>query len=197
LQCKSIDERSQLGHFQDLPILFQFNSPKRCNTQKLETWTQFPFFQTERDSTSFDTEEAIAIDNYDFEKAQFLREARNELRTTLADDARRDYERELEAYTLRFSEILAAKKAKNETEFEKAQADANTRLRAKIDELSVIHREELRALEARWRAARDQVQQEAAKTVGALLSSSKLLAQIERYDQAISMRDRARATETV
>jgi hypothetical protein len=60
----------------------------------------------------------ITIDSHDFKKARFLREARNQVRPPTVEVATGHYERELEAYTQRFAEALAAKKAQNEATFE-------------------------------------------------------------------------------
>jgi hypothetical protein len=149
----------------------------------------------EGDYAMLDEVEQEAIQGYDYEKARFLFNAQRTLRSSRAKDATLHYERELENYTQQFTAVLARKKAANELQYEEELAKEKGRLENQINELTAAQEEELRGIEARWREARTFQERRLETTVTTLLRSSQLMARSRRFDDAISLRDRARATK--
>jgi DNA repair exonuclease SbcCD ATPase subunit len=139
--------------------------------------------------------EQEAIANYDYEQARFIVASRQKLRDENIAEATRHYEQELEEYNRKFSEILSKKKARNQEAYERDLEDAKQRLRKQIAELEAIQKNELNALQKRWQEARSYQQKQICQTVETLLSSSQLLAKAHRFDEAISMRNKAQMTQ--
>jgi hypothetical protein len=152
-------------------------------------------YPSEPNYSSLDADEDQAIMNYDYEKARFIVDSREQIRNTNVEDATRHYDQELVEYNRKISDILAKKKAINQTTHDAEIAWAKSRLRQQIVELAEVQKKELCALETRWREAREYERGQVAQTVVRLLSSSRLLAKSHRFEEAISMRDRARSTE--
>jgi hypothetical protein len=140
-------------------------------------------------------EEQAAIQNYDYEKAQFFAELRQTVRRSNAQDATAHYEQEFDKYHRKLAEILARKKAVNEVRYETELSLQKEQLERQVSELEAKQRAELQELEKRWREARAHERARVGETVVTLLASSRALAKSHRFDEAISLRDEARTTE--
>lgn len=152
--------------------------------------------QLKSQEADFDEQEIEAINGYDYEQALFLNQAREELRRTNVADATAHYEEQLEKCSRTYLERLDSKKDENRVQYEQALKEAQERLSERADALEASQMNDLRDLEGRWRAAREQEREQIAQTVETLLSSSQLLASSRHYHEAIEMRDKARALQS-
>lgn len=150
---------------------------------------------THQEFASMDAEENAAIEDYNYEQAMFIHNAKNQMQNTNIEDATKHYEAQLQAYKEKFEKILEEKKAENQRVFEEAVDAARARLKDRINDLAAAQQQELRDLEDRWREARDFQKAQIAKTVETLLTSSQFLARSQKFHEAIEMRDKARALE--
>jgi hypothetical protein len=139
--------------------------------------------------------ELAAIADYDYEKARFLATTRAELQTSNVVDATQHYQQQLAEYNNRCQQLLNDKKAANEQHYQEECGAAKRRLQKRVEELALLQEEELRELTGSWKEARRREQVAIEKTIAGLLSSSQLLAKSHRFQEAITMRDRARALE--
>jgi tetratricopeptide (TPR) repeat protein len=140
-------------------------------------------------------DEQAAIEAYDYEKAKFLAAAQTNLQNANVEDATHHYEQQLEEYNARLAQLLHDRKATNEQAYQDECAAAKDRLQRRVEELTLLQEGELRALEARWKEARQREHNQIQKTIDTLLSSSQLLAKSHRFQEAIAMRDKARALQ--
>ena len=142
-----------------------------------------------------DDDEARAIEEYNYEQAEFLYNSRCVMADAHVDEAKKHYEQQLTNYNNRFAELLEQKRNMNQQKYDSDCSEARERLRQRIDDLSAAQLNELHELEDRWREAREFQRAQIEKTVQTLLSSSQLLAKSHRYQEAIAMRDKARAIQ--
>ncbi|KAK8860200.1 hypothetical protein M9Y10_011864 [Tritrichomonas musculus] len=150
---------------------------------------------TNQKFNEIDADEARAIEEYDYEQAQFLYNSRCVMQDAHINEAKNHYEQQLQNYKERFAELLQKKQQENEDKFNHDCDEARQRLQQRIEDLDASQKAELRELEQRWREARNYQQKQVDKTVQTLLSSSQLLAKSHRYQEAIEMRDKARTMQ--
>lgn len=139
--------------------------------------------------------ENAAIDDFDYEQARFYHEAKKKMETKNVEEATKHYEQQLEDYKAKFEEILMKKKEENEKKYNEEVAAARERLRVRVNDISEEQKRELKELEERWREAREFQKAQIEKTVTTLLTSSQFLARSQKFDEAIEMRDKARALQ--
>jgi hypothetical protein len=147
------------------------------------------------DYVEIDRDEMIAIRNYDYEKAMFLAAAREEMQQSSLEEVTRHYQHELDAHNAKLLEELSAKKVLNATRFREDCQEALDNLRTVIDEMAASQRQELDDLAKQWNEARDFHQKQIQTAVDALLASSQRIAEARKYQEAIELRDKARALE--
>jgi uncharacterized protein YihD (DUF1040 family) len=176
-------------------MVYTWQGPKRTDFKKLCHSRQMSGNDLADAYQQFDIVEQEAIEGYDYEKAQFLFNAQCALRNAHSKHATEHYEHELDKYNQDFAAILARKKAANEEKYEQDMREERERLDKRITELEMAQKEELQVLEARWRNSREQQKRQVDDTVSALLGFSQLMAKSGRFDEAISLRDRARTTQ--
>lgn len=150
--------------------------------------------QTEK-YDDMDADEAKAIEEYDYEQARFLYNSKCVMKEAHVKEAKVHYEKQLSNYKDKFAELLTQKLQENQEKYDQDCEEARQRLQQRMDELAEAQKGELHELEERWREARAYQKEQINKTVRTLLSSSQLLAKSHRYDEAIDMRDKARALE--
>lgn len=150
---------------------------------------------TNQKFSEIDADELRAIEEYDYEQAQFLYNSRCVMQDAHINEAKNHYEQQLQNYKEKFAELLQKKQQENEDKFNHDCDEARQRLQQRIEELDASQKAELHELEQRWREARNYQQKQIDKTVRTLLSSSQLLAKSHRYQEAIEMRDKARTMQ--
>ena len=150
---------------------------------------------TQQEFADMEDKENAAIDDFDYEQARFYHEAKRKMETKNVEEATKHYEQQLEDYKAKFEEILMKKKEENENKYNEEVAAARERLRVRINDISEEQKRELKELEERWREAREFQKAQIEKTVTTLLTSSQFLARSQKFDEAIEMRDKARALQ--
>ncbi|OHS97732.1 hypothetical protein TRFO_35975 [Tritrichomonas foetus] len=142
-----------------------------------------------------DDDEAKAIEEYNYEQAEFLYNSRCVMAEAHITEAKNHYEDQRQKYNDRFLDLLNQKRSQNQEKFEHDCEEARQRLQQRIEDLNASQKDELHELEGRWREARSYQRTQIEKTVETLLSSSQLLAKSHRYQEAIAMRDKARGIQ--
>ena len=150
---------------------------------------------TQQEFADMEDKENAAIDDFDYEQARFYHEAKKKMETKNVEEATKHYEQQLEDYKAKFEEILMKKKEENEKKYNEEVAAARERLRVRVNDISEEQKRELKELEERWREAREFQKAQIEKTVTTLLTSSQFLARSQKFDEAIEMRDKARALQ--
>lgn len=136
------------------------------------------------------TEES-AIDNYDYEQAMILYQAKQNLHKTDIEAQTEHYSKQLDCFNEQIQNNLAIEKEKNQLIYEEACKKAEEDVDLQIMTLSSQQLDEMKALEAKWRDAREFERVQIMKKVENLLHSSKLLAKSHHFQEAIEMRDQA------
>ena len=147
------------------------------------------------DIPDMDAQELEAINEYDYEKAMLLYERQNQLRAMNVEEAKEHYEQQMLNRSEELVEILRQRLEENEARFKEDTENARKRLQQRIEDLAAAQNDDMQKLEARWRAAREYQKKQIDKTVETMLSSSQLLAKSRQFQEAIEMRDKARAIE--
>jgi hypothetical protein len=147
------------------------------------------------DERMFECEEQNAIEEFDYERAQFLFEVRRTHRNSVVRDVTNHYEEELDKYNRDCATILARKMAENQLQYENDLAKEKERLDKQISDIAEEQKDELRKLEERWKEAQAAQRKQIDTTIRALLDSAQVMAKSHRFDEAISLRDTARDTQ--
>ena len=136
-------------------------------------------------------DELQAIDEYDYEQARILYEARKARDQEDFADVHSHYLEEIER-----SKALQDSQCEQELEqtrrrYEEMADEVNTNFTKDFNAIVERQQKEIDALKEKWAKAREDVQKRVNKEINEMLKSSKELAKTHKYDEAIGLRDKA------
>ena len=135
--------------------------------------------------------EAACIENYDYEKASYLYEAKLQLRKASIQDQTQHYDKQLEEYHEKTEVVFQEQMNLIQEQYEEDYDSLRQELLESIEALSEEQEQEMYELEQRWRSARQIEQKKIDEKVANMLESSQHLARVHKYSDAIKMRDQA------
>ena len=136
-------------------------------------------------------DELAAIDEYDYEQARILYEARLARDQEDFDDVHNHYLEEVER-----SKALQDAQCEQELEqtrrrYQELADEVNTNFQKDFNEIVERQQQEIKVLQEKWTAAKEEVQKRVNKEINEMLKSSKELAKTHKYEEAIGLRDKA------
>ena len=142
---------------------------------------------------NLETDEKIAAQNFNFEKASFIRSTINQMEEERIAAQQKHYKQEISKYNQQNSKILEKKKKKIKSNYSEDLDIIKNEYQKKLAKLRKNQEKENQILRQKWDNARKKEAKNINFSIDNLLDISQLFAASGEYENAIQFRDTARA----